>query len=166
MKTLFVTAIVVLAFSVTGSAQKCTEYTLPGKAFAFCPPAGFKLVQTKGSKKVEFESTSGAASITVLGTTRTETRAAMQIALINGTFGADTFKNARLIKLADMKLPSGLDASMLSFFFELDAVPMAVGYLLVDGPNKTTADFSFIYRRDDAATGLLINNAMETLRAK
>jgi hypothetical protein len=59
----------------------------------------------------------------------------------------------RLIKLADIKLASGLDSTTLSFFFDVDAVPMAVGSLLVDGPKKTTADFRFSYRRDDVAAG-------------
>ena len=170
MKTLFATAILVLAFSVTGSAQKCTEYTFPGKAFAFCLPADFKVVQKEGSKDVDFESTPSEkkfiSTIKLRGEARTDTRAEVSLKLINGAFGFAGYKNTRIVRLADIEFPSGLDATSLVFYVDVDGLPLAVAYLLVDGPKKTNADFFLVYRRDDMATGLLINSAMETLHAK
>ena len=167
---ILLTTIFVLAFSVTGSAQKCTEYTFPGKPFAFCLPAGFKVVQAKDSKDVDFESPPSEkkfiSTIKLRGEARTETRTAVSLKLINGAFGYAIYKNTRIIRLADIKFPSGLDATSLVFFVDVDGLPLAVAYLLVDGPNKTNADFFLVYRRDDMATGLLINDAMETLRVK
>lgn len=170
MKTLFVTAILVLAFSVTGSAQKCTEYTFPGRPFAICLPAGFKAVQAKDSKDVDIEAPPSEkkyiSTIKLRGETRTDTRAQTSLKLINGAFGFAGYKNTRIVNLAELKMPSGLDATSLVFYVDIDGIPLAVAYLLVDGPNKTNADFFLLYRRDDMATGLLINSAIETLRAK
>ena len=170
MKTLFVTAFLVLAFSVTGSAQKCTEYTFPGKAFAMCLPAGFKAVQAKDSKDVDIESPPSEkkyiSTIKLRGESRTDTRAQTSLKLINGAFGFAGYKNTRIINLTELKMPSGLDATSLVFYVDIDGIPLAVSYLLVDGPNKTNADFFLLYRRDDRATGILLNNVMETLHAK
>jgi hypothetical protein len=170
MKTLFVTAFFVLAFSVTGSAQKCTEYTFPGKPFAICLPDGFKATQAKDSKDVEIEAPLSekkyVSTITLRGEPRTEARSETTLKLINGAFGFAGYKNTRIISLTDLKLPSGLDATALVFFVDVDGVPLAVSYLLVDGPNKTNADFFLLYRRDDSATGMLIGSAIETIHAK
>ncbi len=170
MRRLILTAFLVLAFSATGSAQKCTEYTFPGKPLAICLPAGFKAVQAKDSKDVDIESPPSEkkyiSTIKLRGESRTDTRAVASLKLINGAFGFAGYKNTRIISLADIKLASGLDATALVFFVDVDGQPLAVSYLLVDGPNKTSADFFILYRRDDMATGLLINDAMGTLRAK
>ena len=170
MKTLFVTAFLVLAFSVTGSAQKCTEYTYPGRPFAVCLPDGYKAVQDKTSKEFVIEAPPSEkryiSTITLRGEARTDTRAQMSLKLINGAFGFAGYKNTRIINLTDIKLPSGLDATVLVFFVDIGEIPLAVSYLLVDGPNKTNADFFLLYRRDDMPTGILLNNVMETLHAK
>ncbi len=170
MKTLFVTAILVLAFSVTGSAQKCSEYTFPGRPFAICLPAGFKAVQAKDSKDIDIESPPSEkkyiSTIKLRGETRTESRSNVSLKLINGAFGFAGYKNTRIINLVDIKLPSGLAATSLVFYVDIDGIPLAVAYLLVDGPNKTNADFFILYRRDDMATGMLINSAIETLHVK
>ena len=170
MKALFVAAFLVLAFSVTGSAQKCTEYTFPDRPFGICLPAGYKAVQAKDSKDVDIESPPSekkyVSTIKLRGESRTDTRTVTSLKLINGAFGFTGYKNTRIISLADIKLPSGLNATALVFFVDIDGQPLAVSYLLVDGPNKTSADFFILYRRDDMASGLLINSAMETLHAK
>lgn len=170
MKMLFVTAFLVLAFTATGSAQKCTQYTFPGRPFAVCLPDGFKAFQDKTSKEFVIEAPPSEkryiSTITLRGETRTDTRAQMSLKLINGAFGSAAYKNTRIVNLTEMKLPSGLDATVVVFFVDIGEIPLAVSYLLVDGPNKTNADFFLLYRRDDMPTATLLNNVMETLRAK
>ena len=65
-----------------------------------------------------------------------------------------------------MKLPSGLDATVLVFFVDIGDIPLAISYLLVDGPNKTNADFFVLYRRDEMASLVLINGVLESIHAK
>lgn len=170
MKALFVTAFLVLAFTATGTAQKCTEYTYPGRPFAVCVPDGFKAFQDKTSKDFVIEAPPSEnryiSTITLRGEARTESRADVSLKLINGAFGFAGYKNTRIIRMSDMKLPSGLDATVLVFFVDIGDIPLAISYLLVDGPNKTNADFFVLYRRDEMASLVLINGVLESIHAK
>jgi hypothetical protein len=141
MKTLFATAFLIFAFSLTGSAQKCAQFTMPGEAFVFCPPTGWKLTKNPATKDVEFESSSKTskfpASITVFSKTIEDARGPGALELIKQTLDTaktTKYENMRLIGLKDVTPPSRLNATSMIFDFEMGGIPMSTGYFLVEGP--------------------------------
>ncbi len=166
MKTLILAILLTLAFTVSGLAQKCKEYSAPGSSYAFCPPEGWTIDQKKGEKAFQYNSPTNTANISVMDATDRGPRDMVALNIIKSVFSGDHYKDPSLVFMRDSTTNFGLPGTKLVFNVEEEGVAFVSIYYLIDGPNKTYFDFTVTAPRNDAAAARAADAMALSVHAK
>ncbi|MEP6945523.1 MAG: hypothetical protein ABJA02_06355 [Acidobacteriota bacterium] len=170
MKTLIIAVFLTLAFSATGLAQKCKEYSTPTGTFAFCPPAGWVMSKDAAGKGVDFNAPEQpdmfSAVISVDEDVVPVDRDMLAYQLIQGELKAKDYENPRLVSVRDVETASGVKGTELVFFLEMKAIPFVQTFYIFEGPKNLKLTFTLTGPQHDKDLPKIVTESMKTVRLK